>query len=60
MRHFHGHFHGKNRGVKVSSGERSGETLSRGYFSIAREGLSLCRGEGVLADFHGHFHGIEP
>lgn len=60
MRHFHGHFHGKNSGVKVSAGERSRETLSRGYFSIAREGLSLCVGVGVCGDFHGHFHGLKP
>jgi hypothetical protein len=58
MRHSHGHFHGKNRGVKVSAGERSEETLSRGYFSIAREGLSLCVGVGVSVDFHGDFHGL--
>ena len=59
MRHLHRHFHSKYRGMKVSMARDQERHFHGAIYSIAREGLSLCGCEGVLADFHGHFHGLK-
>jgi len=58
MRHFHGHFHGKNGGVKVSSAREQERHFHGAYFYMPVK-VRLSVREWLCTDLHGHFHELE-